>query len=115
MGIGLVLLGGIVLAGELLASVFGFGVHWWEVWRLWPLIIIGAGVLLTGMGALGVRNRGMGVMFVPATPLLTVGGMLMVNCVTGWWHLWALAWPLVVLAVALGFLLAAFFTRLIWL
>jgi hypothetical protein len=102
-GIGLLLVGGLSLVGNLFLST--------QAWRMWPLVVLLAGLALTIPGFLAISRPGFGAFFMPGIPVLATGGILMFASITGNWGIWALAWPLLVLAVALGFGLSAIFMR----
>lgn len=102
-GIGLIAIGALSMAGNLFLQM--------EAWRLWPVTVILAGLLLTVPGFFGLARRGFGAFFIPGIPVLVTGGILMFASLFQNWGVWALAWPLEVLAVALGFGLAAVFMR----
>ena len=102
-GVTLLSIGVIALAGNLFLAA--------NAWKLWPLIIVLAGVGLTFPGFLGFANRGFGAFFIPGIPLLTTGMILLYASMTGNWEVWAVAWTLEILALALGFVLAAIFMR----
>ncbi len=114
-GLGLILLGMLFLAGNLIFPIFGFSVAWLQIWRLWPLVVIGVGVGLLSLTAFSLKRRGFGALFIPALPVLTTGGILLFASVTNYYQVWAAAWPLVILSLALGFILAAFAMRVVWL
>jgi hypothetical protein len=80
-------------------------------WRLWPLVVVISGITLMVPGFFGFKRRGFGAFFIPGFPLLTTGGILLVASLLGWWGIWALLWPLEVIALALGFAFAAVFMR----
>lgn len=82
-----------------------------ESWRLWPVIVVTVGMLLTLPGFFGLAQRGFGAFFIPGIPVLVTGGILLFASIAHNWGVWALAWPLEVLGVALGFGLAAIFMR----
>ncbi len=82
-----------------------------EAWRLWPVVVVIAGLVLTAPGFLGLARRGFGAFFIPGIPVLTTGGILLFASIFHNWGVWAIAWPLEVLGVALGFALAAIFMR----
>jgi hypothetical protein len=102
-GLGLLAIGGLMFAGNLFLVT--------QIWRMWPLVVILIGLALTAPGFLGIARPGFGAFFMPGIPVLATGGILMFASLSGNWGIWALAWPLVVLAVALGFGLSAAFMR----
>jgi hypothetical protein len=102
-GAALVCIGMVSMGGNLLLQT--------ESWRLWPMTVIIAGLLLTIPGFFGFTNRGLGALFIPGIPVLVTGGILMMASISQHWNIWALAWPMEVLAVAFGFGLAAVFMR----
>ncbi len=112
LGIGamLIAVGAVSLASSVLGLLFGF-----RIWQLWPLIIITAGLLVTAP-AIFVRNsRGLGVLFVLGLPIVTTGVLLLFASVFRWRNVWSVLWPLEVLSVAAGCLLAAIKARAHWL
>lgn len=102
-GIALVAIGALSLLGNTLLVL--------RAWRLWPLAIVIAGIALTAPGFLGMKSRGFGSFFIPGIPLMTTGGILLFASLFERWDVWGLAWPLEVIALALGFGLAALFMR----
>ena len=114
-GLGLVCLGLLVLASNLVIPVLGFNLFWWDAWRLWPVVLLGAGLLLSAIPFLAPRYRGLGVMFIPAFVILTTGSILFFASLLNLWGIWSLLWPLEVLSLAAGFMFAALYARSIWL
>lgn len=102
-GCALVALGGLSLLGNAFLTT--------GAWRLWPLTVVLLGIALTLPGFYGLQSRGLGSFFIPGLPLLTTGGLLLFASLFGRWNVWELAWPLEVLALAVGFALAAIFMR----
>jgi hypothetical protein len=102
-GVTLVFVGVISLMGNIFFSTQAF--------RIWPILIVLAGLGLTIPGFFGLSNRGLGSFFIPGIPVLTTGGILLYASLTGDWGIWAEAWVLEVLALALGFALSAIFMR----
>ena len=102
-GLGLVFIGLISLVGNLFLRL--------EAWRLWPIVVVLLGLGLTAPGFFGLAKRGFGSFFIPGIPVLTTGVILLVSSLLHRWDVWAIAWPLEVLGVALGFTLAAIFMR----
>jgi hypothetical protein len=113
-GIILILVGILALMFNLAVPVLGLGL-WWDVWRLWPLAVVGLSAFLV-LPPLFVRGRrALGVLFVPGMPILTTGAILLLASVFDLWFVWEWLWPLEVLALAQGLLFAAVYTRVIWL
>ncbi|PKN92221.1 MAG: hypothetical protein CVU44_16455 [Chloroflexi bacterium HGW-Chloroflexi-6] len=102
-GIALLVIGALSMVGNLFLST--------QAWRMWPLVVLAAGLALTLPGFLAIARPGLGAFFMPGIPVLTVGSILMFASITDNWEIWALAWPLLVLAAALGFGLSAIFMR----
>ena len=98
-GLGLVCLGLLVLASNLFIPLIGFSMHWWEVWRLWPIVLLGAGLFLTAIPFLAPGRRGLGLLFIPAFPILTNGSILLFASLFNVWKIWTYAWPLEVLSL----------------
>jgi hypothetical protein len=90
----------------LLLGVDGWG---WEVWRLWPLAVVCSGLLFVVPPLLVRGKRGLGALFIPGVPILTTGSILLFASVFDAWRAWAWLWPLEVLAVAAGLLLAGIY------
>lgn len=86
-----------------------------SIFQLWPVFVIAIGLLFIMPPFFAPNNHGLGGLFIPGIPVLVTGGILFVASVTNNWGIWALAWPLEVIAVGIGFLLAAIFIRVIWL
>jgi len=115
VGVGLVLMGGLALAFNLIVPTLGLDMWHWGAWRLWPLIVVGAGLLFVVPPFLARGRRGLGGLFIPGVPILATGGILLFASVFGEWSAWEWLWPLEVLALALGFLFAAIYMRNVWL
>ncbi len=110
IGVTMVLFGLLGLAINALLPALG----WLAPWRFWPLFILGAGTVLFALAMFSIRHPGLGALFIPAVPLNMVGAILLFASVFNQWHVWEFAWSFVVLSVAVGFLLAMVFTRVIW-
>jgi hypothetical protein len=102
-GATLLTIGAIALLGNIFLAT--------KAWKLWPIIIVLAGIGLTAPGFFGFTRRGFGSFFIPGIPVLTTGMILLYASLTDNWGVWAVAWTLEVLAFALGFALAAIFMR----
>ena len=88
-GVTLLAIGVIALAGNIFLAT--------KAWKLWPVIIVLAGVGLTIPGFLGISRRGFGSFFIPGIPVLTTGAILLYASLTNHWDVWAVAWPLEIL------------------
>lgn len=114
-GVALILLGSLALMSTVVLPVLGLDLWTWGFWRFWPLIVMSAGLLFV-LSPFFVRGaRGLGALFIPGVPILTTGSILLFASVFDAWGAWEWLWPLEVLALALGFLFAAAYTRVIWL
>jgi len=114
-GATLILLGVIALAVTLAIPMLGASVWAWAAWRLWPLIVVAAGLLLVACPLFVRGRRGLGALFIPGVPALATGAILLYASVLDAWQAWEWLWPLEVIALAAGFLLAAVYMRAIWL
>ncbi len=103
IGVTLVLVGVISLLGNTLLKL--------EAWKLWPVVVVLAGLGLTAPALFAVRNPGLAAFYFPGLPVLTAGGILLYASLSGNWGIWAAAWTLIVLAVGFSFALAAIFMR----
>jgi hypothetical protein len=110
-GLGLILLGGLALAGNLVFSALGIQVRWWEIWRLWPVTVLSIGLFLALLPLLFRGNRGLGALFIPGIPILATGVILFIASMFHIWWVWEFLWPWEVLGLAIGFALAAFWMR----
>jgi hypothetical protein len=84
------------------------------VWRLWPLLVIGVGLLFLAPPILVRGKQGLGALFIPGLPILTTGGILLLASVLDAWSVWAWLWPMELISLATGFVLAAVYMRLVW-
>lgn len=111
----LILVGSVSLAFDILAPRLGLAFWHWGAWRLWPLSVVSVGLLLMVSPLLVRGRRGLGGLFIPGVPVLATGGILLYASLFDAWHAWEWLWPVEVLSMALGFLLAAIYMRAIWL
>lgn len=114
-GIILILVGGLMLAGNAIFPMLGLNFWHWMPWRLWPLAVVGAGAFFVLLPVLLRHKRGWGGLFIPGVPVLVTGGILLFTSFFNLWDAWAWLWPLEVLGLAAGFALAAITMRNIWL
>ena len=114
IGVALILLGMLAMVFTSVTAVLG-----WNpasmIARLWPIIVIGVGLGFV-VPPLVVRDRPcLGALFIPGFPVLMTGSLLLLASVTNAWGIWGWLWPMQLLAVASGFLVAAVYMRVIWL
>ncbi len=110
IGATLVVVGVVVLASSVLGLLFGF-----RIWQLWPFVVIAAGLLVTAPAVFVRNRRGPGALYVLGLPVVTTGVLLLFASVFRRWHVWSILWPLEVLSVAVGCLLAAIKAKAHWL
>ncbi len=113
IGLTLLALGFFALIANLLVRVNGLGSL--LGFRAWPILVVGAGLLLCLPPFIFTRIRGLSGMFVPGFPVLVTGLLLFIASISGIWSIWARLWPLEVLSVALAFAMMAIFLRVPWL
>jgi hypothetical protein len=113
IGVTLILLGLLALAGTLLVQATGGGSL--PGLRAWPVLVVAAGLLFCLPPFVYSRQRGLSGLFIPGIPVLTAGLLLFVASMTGNWSIWGTWWPLEVLGLAIGFLLMAIFLKVPWL
>jgi hypothetical protein len=113
IGVTLILLGVLALAGNLLIRSAGSGIV--QGLRAWPIFVVGAGLLFCIPPFLFPQQPGLSGLFVPGIPTLTTGVLLFIASVTGTWSIWAILWPLEVLSAAAAFVLMAVFLKVPWL
>jgi hypothetical protein len=114
-GAGIILIGLMALGCNVVGALLGLSVWEWGPWRLWPLIVVCFGLLFIVPPALTRGLRALGLLFIPGAPILTTGAILLFASVFGVWNVWEWLWPLEVMALATGFLLAAIYMRTVWL
>jgi len=113
IGVTLIVLGVLALAGNLLIQAVGHGFVLGL--RAWPIFVVGAGLFLCLPPFIFPRQRGLSGLFVPGLPTLITGMLLFIGSVTGYWGIWHFFWPLEVLSVAAAFILMAVFLKVPWL
>ncbi len=101
-GLILILVGGFFLLIEAFPALS----NWIDLSRQWPLLIVGAGVLLL-VGAL----FGSPPLAVPGTIVTGLGGILYYQNATGDWGSWSYIWTLIPGLVGLGMILMSLLDR----
>jgi hypothetical protein len=115
VGVLLILMGGTALMFTLGLPMLGWSNWEWDAWRLWPLVIVCAGLMFMVSPLLVRGHRGLGGLFIPGTPILATGAILLLASLFRLWYVWVWLWPLEVLALASGFVFAALYMQNIWL
>lgn len=111
-GLFLILLGSLALLQALVLPLFGWHL---QLWRLWPVTPVAGSLFMLLAPFMWHNNSGLKGLFIPGFPLLTISAMLLASSVFNWWGVWAIFWPAILVALALGFATSAVFMRNIWL
>lgn len=114
VGSAMVLLGILSLMFSGMMTLLGFDIGGF-IWRLWPAVVVGAGLFFVVPPFLARGKRGLGALFIPGFPILTTGAILFLASVFDAWDVWSWLWPMEILSLAMGFLFAAIYMRVIWL
>lgn len=109
-GVSLVFGGGLLLAYNVVGSVFGLRLP-----QLWPLAVGAVGLMFILSPIVWFRQRGLGALYIPGMPIMAVAAVGMFSNFVSAGRAWGTFWPVIILGLALGFLLAALFMRVIWL
>jgi hypothetical protein len=112
VGAGLMALGILWLMLGLVASLFGINLLGFAL-RFWPGIVSLLGLAFVVPPFLVHGNRGLGGLFIPGVLILVTGGILLLASVLNVWSIWAWLWPMELLALALGFVMAAVYMRVV--
>jgi len=100
VGILLVLIGALILAGRFIPGVK----DWLELDYTWPLIVVAVGIFLFLLGLL----TGAPGLAVPACIVGGIGGILYWQNATGNWASWAYLWTLIPGFVGIGIIISGF-------
>jgi hypothetical protein len=109
IGTVLILLGGLFMLINLAFNTAG---EW--VWRTWPLFVVAGGAMFMLVPLFFRSQQWTGVFFIPGTPILATGLLLLVSSISNDWSVWEWGWSLLIIAVAAGMILAALTTRILW-
>jgi hypothetical protein len=88
----------LILLGALFMALQFFEIRFWD--ELWPLIIIGVGLLF--FVAMLVTGKQGGALAIPGSIITMVGLILLFHNTFGFWETWAYAWTLIVVAAGIG-------------
>ena len=112
LGVLLVFFGAQMFFYRLFLPIFGFETG---NGRLWPLLLANISLIFVLAPFFARHRRGLGGLFIPGIPMMMVSSMLLIASITDWWGLWAYLWPMIIIAVAFGFVAAAAWMRNVWL
>ena len=110
----MVLLGVLSLVVSAVMAALGFNPLGF-VWRLWPALVLGVGLAFVVPPFLARDKPGLGALYIPGFPILTTGGILFLASVFNAWGIWEWLWPMLIISLAMGFVFAAIYMRVIWL
>ena len=96
IGVILILAGGIFLLAQVTGLV--------DLGSTWPMVIIGVGAIFFIGMVMGGKSTA--ALAIPGSIIVTVGLILLVQNITGWWESWSYAWALIVAAVGIGITIA---------
>jgi hypothetical protein len=113
-GLMLIALGGLTLLSNMAVTVFGIDVARLVGGLVWSPLVIGLGLLLVMTPLLTRGHPALGGLFIPGMPVLATGVVMLLAAVLPGWHVWARLWPLLVLALAAGFIALALYQRNAW-
>ena len=85
------------------------------MWRLWPFLVSAIGLAFIAAPFLSPNERGLKGLFIPGFPILVVSSLLLLNSIFTTWAVWEHLWPMVILGLAVGFLVASVFLQNVWL
>jgi hypothetical protein len=79
------------------------------------LLVGGIGLTFIAAPIIFPKERSLKWLFIPGFPILVSSALLLLGSIFRIWGIWEYLWPLVVLALAIGFLVTAVFVRNRWL
>ncbi len=109
-GILLVVLGVVYLLGQLMGSSHIFGFYFWRPLQLWPLTLLGLGLLFDYFHYAYKRNPGL---LIPGGFFITLGSLHLFETLT-MWRFAAYTWPFYILAIFIGFFHYYLVTKANW-
>jgi hypothetical protein len=113
-GLMLIALGALALLSNIALALFGINLAPYVAALVWAPFLLGVGCLFVATPLVNRQQRSLGGLFIPGLPILAAGGVTLLATLMPWWHIWARLWPVVVLALAAGFICLALHLRVIW-
>ena len=106
-GVSLIALGALTVLFNLALIPSPASLARWAPWRLWPVFVVGLGILILAIPLVKRKRRGLGILLIIGAPVLLTGAILLVTNTLGSPRAWRWLWPLEVMSFAAGLLLAA--------
>src|SRR5512136_451144 len=113
-GLMFIALGALTLVTNIAMGLFGLNLARYVAALVWAPFLLGAGLVCVAAPLVNRQRRSLGGLYIPGLPLLAVGGITLLAALMPWWHIWARLWPLIILALAAGFICLALHLRVIW-
>ena len=113
-GLMLIALGVLTLLSNFTVVLFGFSVARYIGGLVWSPLVIGLGLIVVVTPLLTRGQPSAGGLFIPGMPILATGVVMLLATILPGWDVWARLWPLLVLALAAGFIALALYQRNVW-
>ena len=113
-GLMFITLGALTLVTNIAMGLFGLNLARYVAALVWAPFLLGAGLVCVAAPLVNRQQRSLGGLFIPGLPLLAAGAITLLAALMPWWHIWARLWPLMILALAAGFVCLALHLRVIW-
>jgi hypothetical protein len=113
-GLMLIALGALTLLTNVALGLFGINLAGYAAALAWAPFLLGTGLVCVAAPLVNRQQRSLGGLFIPGLPLVAAGGITLLAALMPWWHIWARLWPLMILALAAGFICLALHLRDIW-
>jgi hypothetical protein len=113
-GLMLIALGALTLLSNVSLALFGINLAPFVAGLVWAPFLMGIGFLCVAAPLVNRQDRSLGGLFIPGLPILATSLITVLAALMPWWHIWARLWPVIVLALAAGFICLALHLRVIW-
>lgn len=113
-GLTLIALGALTLLSNVALAIFDINLTRYIASLVWAPFLIATGFLCIAAPLANPQRRSLGGLFIPGLPILAAGGITLLAALMPWWPIWARLWPVVLLALAAGFICLALHLRIIW-
>jgi hypothetical protein len=103
------IIGGLFLIGLGLLFLIGQVLRF-DVWHyLWPLIVVGIGLLF--FGRMVTRGKSAGRLAIPGSIIVMVGLVMLVQNTFDYWKSWAFCWTLIPVAYGIGMVINGYWSE----